>query len=56
MTGETIHVQKAVEIGLVQEVVETADEMMKAAQKICEVMQYRGHGCPGVASVVLPSD
>ena len=39
MTGETIHVQKAVEIGLVQEVVDTADEMMKAAQKICEVMQ-----------------
>ena len=38
MTGETINAEKAKEIGLIQEIVATPEELAKAAQSICDVM------------------
>ena len=38
MTGETVNVDKAKEIGLVQEIVDTPEAMVKEAQKVCDTM------------------
>jgi len=38
MTGETINAEKAKEIGLVQEVVNMPEDLVKEAQKICDIM------------------
>jgi len=38
MTGETINAEKAKEVGLVQEIVNTPEDLIKEAQKICDTL------------------
>lgn len=44
MTGETITGEKAISLGLVQEVVGTNEELMQKAQAICDVMTLAAPG------------
>lgn len=44
MTGETINVEKALAMGLVQEMLATPEEMAKKAQEICDVMLLAAPG------------
>ena len=53
MTGETINVEKAKEIGLVQEVVDSPEAMAKAAQAICDVMLLAAPGAVAASKVLL---
>jgi methylglutaconyl-CoA hydratase len=53
MTGETINVEKAKEIGLVQEVVDTPEAMAKAAQAICDVMLLAAPGAVAASKSLI---
>ena len=53
MTGETINGDKAKEIGLVQEVVSTNEELIKEAQKICDVMLLAAPTAVGAAKLLV---
>ena len=53
MTGETINVEKAKEIGLVQEVVDSPEAMAKAAQAICDVMLLAAPGAVAASKVLI---
>ena len=53
MTGETVNVDKAKEIGLVQEVVDTPEALAKEAQKICDVMLLAAPGAVAAAKKLV---
>ena len=53
MTGETISAEKAKEIGLVQEVVSTPEELTKEAQRILELMQACAPGAVASAKELV---
>ena len=44
MTGETINAEKAVQIGLVQEIFATPEELIKKAQDVCDVLTAAAPG------------
>ena len=44
MTGETINAEKAMQIGLVQEVFATPEELIKKAQDVCDVLTAAAPG------------
>ena len=49
MTGETINVDKAVACGLVQEVVDSPESLVKAAQAVCDTMTAAAPGAVAAA-------
>ena len=53
MTGETVNVDKAKEIGLVQEIVDTPEAMAKKAQEICDAVLLAAPGAAVAAKVRL---
>jgi methylglutaconyl-CoA hydratase len=53
MTGETLNVDKAVAIGLVQEVVDTIPALAQEAQKVCEVMKLAAPGAVAAAKALV---
>ena len=53
MTGETIAADKAKEMGLVQEIVETPEELMKSAQKLCDLMVATAPGAVASAKELV---
>jgi len=55
MTGETINVEKAKEIGLVQEVVTTNEELVKEAKKVCDVLTAAAPGAVAAAKKLVQS-
>jgi len=55
MTGETINVEKALVIGLVQEVVATPEELVKQAQQICDTVLLAAPGAVAAAKKLVAS-
>jgi len=53
MTGEAITVDKAVASGLVQEVVDTPEDLVKSAQKICDLMLLAAPGAAAAAKKLV---
>ena len=53
MTGETINVDKAREMGLVQEVVESPEKLAAEAQKICDTMLLAGPAAVAAAKALV---
>lgn len=53
MTGETINVDKALANGLVQEVVDSQDALLKKAQEICNTMVLAAPGAVAAAKALV---
>ena len=53
MTGETIPAEKALAMGLVQEVVTTPEELVKEAQKICDTLLLAAPGAVAAAKKLV---
>jgi len=53
MTGETINCEKAMQIGLIQEFVESPEALAKEAQKICDLMLLAAPGAAAAAKSLV---
>jgi len=53
MTGDTMKVDEAVKVGLVNEIVETPDEMKKVAERILTVMKLSAPGAAAAAKSLI---